>query len=269
MSDPNEATTALPQRDTPGVPGSPGAAEPTAYLGRTVDLGRTTDLGRTVGPERPWSSSGMAEPTAHLAGAAEPTAHWTGPTGGSTPTAVAGSTAGGPVGPPGAVPGGELRFGPGVPGAAAVPTWGQAGPARRPRPAWRRVVSVLSALCTVVLVVAVGFFIWQWLSPLEVEGVTVAVAEPAGNRCDVTVEVVATVRTNGNAGTIRYQWLRSGAAPGALVGERVGRGQRTVTLPLKWSFAGVGTTRETATVNIVEPSVAQASTEVRYVCRRR
>ncbi|MCI4066508.1 hypothetical protein MRQ36_29705 [Micromonospora sp. R77] len=144
------------------------------------------------------------------------------------------------------------------------------GPRRRGAAArWRRVVSVLSTLLTVALLVAVGFYLWQRISPLEVEGVTVAVPQPAGDRCDVTVDVVATVRTNGRGGVLRYQWFRSDAAPGSLLSERVGRGQRTVTLTLKWTFSGVGATRETATVNIIEPSPVQAGTAVDYRCRRR
>ncbi|MFC5945546.1 hypothetical protein ACFPZ4_29275 [Micromonospora harpali] len=216
-----------------------------------MDLGSTVGLGRTVGVGRTQVSGAGSEAT--VAGAVSSR------TVGVSTERVAAA-------------GGETRFGPGVPvGPPAAPAWPQsgAGAGVRSRSVWRRVVSVLSTLLTVVLLVAVGLFLWQRLSPLEIEGVTVAVVEPAGTRCDVTVEVAATVRTNGNAGTIRYQWLRSGSPPGALVSERVGRGQRSVSLPLKWSFTGVGTARETATVNIVEPSVTQAGTEVRYACRRR
>ncbi|WP_230688711.1 hypothetical protein [Micromonospora sp. WMMC415] len=165
--------------------------------------------------------------------------------------------------------GGEVRFGPGVPAAPpSAPAWPSPAPPPRRRPLWRRVTSVLSALLTLVLVAVVGLYLWQQFRPLEINGVTVAVPEPAGDRCDVTVDVVATVTTNGRAGEIRYQWLRSGSAPGAVLTERVGRGQRTVDLTLRWSFAGVGRTTETATVNITEPAPAQARTEVSYACRR-
>ncbi|MFI2665950.1 hypothetical protein [Micromonospora carbonacea] len=235
MSSPNEPTAAVP-----GV-GAVGGVEPTVGLGRTVDLGRTQVFG--AGPEATVAGPASARTV-----------------GASTEPAVT------------VAPGGETRFGPGVPvGPPVAPAWPQpgAGSGVRSRPVWRRLVSVLSTLLTVVLLVVVGLFLWQRLSPLEIEGVTVAVVEPAGSRCDVTVDVVATVRTNGNAGTIRYQWLRSGSPPGAMVSERVGRGQRSVGLPLRWSFTGVGSARETATVNIVEPSVTQAGTEVRYACRGR
>ena len=128
---------------------------------------------------------------------------------------------------------------------------------------------MLSTLLTVALLAAVGLHLWQRLSPLEVTGVTVTASQPAGDRCDVTVNVVATVSTNGRAGEIRYQWLRTGSAPGSLLTERVARGQRTVELTLRWAFSGVGTTTETATVNITSPSPVQAQTPVSYDCRRR
>ncbi|WP_433361548.1 hypothetical protein ACQPZX_28695 [Actinoplanes sp. CA-142083] len=160
----------------------------------------------------------------------------------------------------------EVRFGPGVPvPVPAAPAW--PGPAKRPRSPWRRLVSVLSSLLTLALLVVVGLYLWQRLRPLEVESATVSVPRPAGNRCDVTVDVVATVRTNGRSGVIRYQWIRTGAAPGAVLTEQVGRGQRTALLTLKWTFSGVGTTTETATVNIVEPSPLQAGTQVAYRCQ--
>ncbi|MFI5890414.1 hypothetical protein ACIA5D_09860 [Actinoplanes sp. NPDC051513] len=168
---------------------------------------------------------------------------------------------------PSARAGDELRFGPGVPlTPVASPGW--PAPAKRPRPLWRRLVSLLSSLLTLALVVVVGLYVWQRLSPLVVESATVAVPRPAGNRCDVTVDVVATVRTNGRSGVIRYQWFRSGSSPGAVLTEQVGRGQRTATLTLKWTFSGAGTTTETATVNITEPSPLQAGTQVAYRCRR-
>lgn len=150
---------------------------------------------------------------------------------------------------------------------AGAPAWPAGTAARRKRPIWRRLVSLVSSLLTLVLIGVVGFYIWQRLSPLEVEGVTVAVPQPAGNRCDVTVDVVATVRTNGRSGVIRYQWFRSDAPPGAILTEQVGSGQRTAALTLAWTFSGTGKATETATVNIIEPSPLQVGTQVEYRCQ--
>ncbi|GID32872.1 hypothetical protein [Paractinoplanes brasiliensis] len=159
----------------------------------------------------------------------------------------------------------ELRFGPGVPATpSAAPDWPTPAPAGRPL--WRRLVSVLSTLLTIVLIAVVGLYLWQRLRPLELESVTVAVPQPAGERCDVTVDVVATVRTNGRSGVIRYQWFRSDAPPGDVLTEQVGRGRSTATLTLRWTFSGVGSTTETATVNIIEPTPIRSGAEVAYRC---
>ncbi|TDB69556.1 hypothetical protein E1182_29595 [Micromonospora sp. KC721] len=82
----------------------------------------------------------------------------------------------------------------------------------------------------------------------------------------MTVEVIATVRTNGRPGVIEYRWQRSDAAPGAVLTEWVGWGQQSATLTLQWTFSGTGTARETATVILVTPAAPQASTEVSYAC---
>ena len=258
------------------------AAEPTVHLAGaepTVQLGAGEASTRSGGGD---ATVRLPDPdaTVHLGGAPTPGATTGYPRAATGyPRAAAGAvgvTAAGAyqevtanaragTGPSQPVPGGEVRFGPGVPATPpAAPAW----PAAARRPRWRTVVSVLSTLLTAALLVVVGLYVWQRLSPVEVEGVTVAVPQPAGDRCDVTVDVVATVRTNGRGGSIRYQWLRSDAPPGSLLTERVGRGQRSATLTLKWTFSGVGSTTETATVNIVEPSPVQAGTQVTYHCRQ-
>lgn len=170
------------------------------------------------------------------------------------------------AGPPAQRGGGEVRFGRGVE-AAAPSGWRRppTAPARPRRSPWRVLSSVLSSLLTIALLAAVGWYLWQRINPLEVTSVTVAVPEPPGEACDVTVDVVATVQTNGNAGTLKYQWLRSGEPSGSL-SEQVARGQRTVTLHLKWSFSGVGTTTETAKILINEPTPAQGETTFTYSC---
>ncbi|WNM38560.1 hypothetical protein RMN56_26010 [Micromonospora halotolerans] len=237
--------------------GAPGAAEPTLHFGATPD--RTGRFG----------APGAAEPTGHHT--AWPRQHPTGPAtaagGGSTAGAYREATVDARAAGGAPAPGGELRFGPGVPATPPpAPAWPAMPPARPSRPVWRRVVSVLSTLLTAALLVVVGLYLWQRLRPLEVEAVTVAVPRPPGVACDVTVDVVATVRTNGRGGVIRYQWFRSDAPPGGLLTERVGRGQRTATLTLRWTISGAGATVESATVNIVEPSPLQASTQIRYRC---
>jgi hypothetical protein len=251
----------------------------------TVHLGggATVDLGRGVPP----GGTGTDEATAYLRTEAPTTRHRTdgatyrtgayptrNPTSPEPTAAHPGRTTGAATVAPGRTgsgavrnAAGEVRFGPGVPTTPPpAPAWPTPAPPTRRRPLWRTATSVLSGLLTVALVVVVGLYLWQRLRPLEVGGVTLATPATAG--CDATVDVVATVTTNGRAGEIRYQWLRSGSAPGALLTERVGRGQRTAALTLRWTFNGVGSTTETATVNIVSPSPLQAQAPVVYDCRR-
>ncbi|MFY1593973.1 hypothetical protein [Micromonospora sp. WMMD737] len=276
-----ETTAFLPSRDATGylagTAPSPASGEATVHLAAgepTASLahGAATvrpDPGEATMPQRalgggpvPWPAARHAPEEWTARAAATEVGHVAG-TGRTTGTGP-GTPFGGPTG---AVPGGEVRFGPGVPTTPPpAPAW--PAPARRRSP-WRTVASVLSTLLTVALLAAVGLYLWQRISPLEVTGVTVTVPQPAGDRCDVTVDVVATVSTNGRAGVIRYQWLRTGSAPGSLLTERVGYGQRTVELTLRWAFSGVGSTSETATVNITSPAPVQAQTPVSYGCRRR
>ncbi|MFG1673389.1 hypothetical protein [Micromonospora sp. NPDC049282] len=296
MNRPEEPTEALPTHALPASSGTDHTVRlgPPAVPGPGGDA--TVRFGPPAGPGPGGDPTvhlagdpGVAEPTVHIGSpagdvhrGAEPTVHLTAPEPRAAPyrqarATPAGTTAGAyrePTvdartvsGVPAPAPGGELRFGPGVPATPPpAPAWPVAPPVRPTRPLWRRVVSVLSTVLTAALLVAVGLYLWQRLRPLEVEQVSVAVPRPAGVACDVTVDVVATVRTNGHAGTIRYQWFRSDAPPGALLSERVGGGQRTATLTLRWTFSGVGATTGTATVNIVEPSPVQAGTRVSYRC---
>jgi hypothetical protein len=235
-------------------------AVPTVYLGgpdTTVNISPSDRTAQLPGsnPAVPTVRVPPTAPTAQL-GEAAPTVRV------PDPAAPRGETA------PTVRNEGELRFGPGVPATpASAPGWPATAPGR-PRPLRRRLVSMLSSLLTLALVVVVGLYVWQRLRPLEVESVAVAVPRPAGDRCDVTVDVVATVRTNGRSGVIRYQWFRSDASPGGVLTESVGSGQRAATLTLKWTFNGIGTATETATVNIIEPSPIQAGTKVAYRCRR-
>ncbi|MBQ1026548.1 hypothetical protein [Micromonospora sp. C95] len=285
MNQPDDATEALPTQRVPAEPTVTLPAHPPSVTAPTVSLDGAEPTVSLDGAEPTVSLDG-AEPTVSLDGAeptvsldgAEPTLSLDGaeptlPLGGAgrdttaAKVTVSTRTGGTALPAPTVGPGGELRFGPGVPVAPpAAPAWpAPPAPPRRPSP-WRRLTTVLSALLSLALLTAAGLWIWQRLSPLEIGDVTASVPRPAGARCDVTVDVVATVRTNGRAGVIEYQWLRTGGAPGALLTERVGRGQRSVTLTLRWSFTGVGSTTETATVNIVSPAPAQAATEVRYAC---
>ncbi|WP_233257681.1 hypothetical protein [Micromonospora sp. S4605] len=259
-----ESTVDMGAAGRPGPAAWPAAAESSQPTHPTGGATTAAGTGTLYGPRTVAATPGSTGP----AGATTPGGTGT-PTSGraGAPTPGRAGAAAGASGAAAVPAGGEVRFGPGVPATPpAAPAW-PAPPPRRPRSVWRTVTSVLSTLLTLALLAAVGIYLWQRISPLEITGVTVAVPEPAGDRCDVTVDVVATVRTNGRGGVIEYQWLRSGSPPSNVLTERVGRGQRSVDLTLEWTFTGVGSTRQTATVNITSPAPMQAQTEVAYDCR--
>jgi hypothetical protein len=140
-------------------------------------------------------------------------------------------------------------------------------PAKRIKP-WRaRIIGILSALVTLVLIVYVGYQIIQRLVPLRVGGATVALAEPLGDKCDVQAKVIGTIRTNGAAGTITYRWLTSDGKTTSILQEQVNLGTEHVQVPLLWKFSGQSTIQAKATLQILTPSELEASTEFTYSCR--
>lgn len=140
-------------------------------------------------------------------------------------------------------------------------------PARRRRP-WRaRILGIMSTIVTLVLLAWVGYQIVQRLIPLRVGGVTVALSEPLGDKCDVQAKVVGTIRTNGAAGTISYRWITSDGKTTAILNEQVNLGTSQVQVPLLWTFSGKSTIRAKATLHILSPSETQAATEFTYSCK--
>lgn len=143
----------------------------------------------------------------------------------------------------------------------------QQPPMKRRKP-WRaRILGVMSAIVTLVLVLYVGYQIIQRLIPLRLSGVTVALAEPLGDKCDVQAKVVGTIRTNGAAGTITYRWLTSDGKTTSILAEQVNLGTSQVQVPLLWTFSGKSTVRAKATLHILNPSEVEAATEFTYSCR--
>jgi hypothetical protein len=75
---------------------------------------------------------------------------------------------------------------------------------------------LLSGLLTFGIASAVlGVLYWRSLDPLMVTAASVAPAQPLNGSCDLTVDVVGTVETNGRGGTVTYQWIRSERAESA------------------------------------------------------
>jgi hypothetical protein len=170
-----------------------------------------------------------------------------------------------------------IRFGRGVatPRApqemAPAPAWqGSTAPypiAQRPNRTRRRVISILSGVLTVVLLALVGYYIVQRLTPLQLTGVAVGVAQPLGNACDVQVDVVGTVTSNGGSGPFTYRWIRSDGAATGVFTQEVSFGTEATQVHLLWKFSGKGTLKAKATLQILTPQLAEASTEFTYNCK--
>jgi hypothetical protein len=157
----------------------------------------------------------------------------------------------------------NLRFGPGAdtrPGARPAT-------ATRRRRRRGRLRTIASALLTLAILAGVGGYLWwQRQNPLVVTAAVVAPAQPPGEECDVTVDVVGTVQTNGRGGTVTYQWVRSDGEASAVLDQSVPNGSGSTQVHLFWSFSGEGSYDATATLKILAPTPMEASGEFTYRC---
>ena len=241
--------------NTPQKP-RPGDDDPT----RTVRLGQDDDPTRTVRLGRRPDRTERLSPPAEADDATF-----------LDPTAWAGPAATQPITDPPEderpederpLADGELRrFGPGVPPAAAAVWHGVAEPGR-PRRRRRR----LLVLVVLLLLAVLGLLAWRWYAPaLAVTGVTAA-TDPAGPSCGGTAVITATATTNGQAGTVRYRWLRSDGTSSGELSQSVPGGSRQTDLVLRWTFDGRGTLAATATVEILAPGERSAAAAFTYSC---
>jgi hypothetical protein len=124
---------------------------------------------------------------------------------------------------------------------------------------------VLFALLVLAAVIAY-LLLWR-PDPLVLTGAEVAPAAPPGQACDVTVDVVGTIHTNGLAGTIHYRWLRSdGESTGPLT-QTAEAGQPVVQAHLLWTLSGKGRYPASATLEISQPQPMSATGGFTYSCR--
>jgi hypothetical protein len=161
-----------------------------------------------------------------------------------------------------------VRFGPGVPAAATVPGWssptsstgrGTATRARRPR----RWVGGLLTLLIVAGVVA--FLLLRGGSSVAVQRVDVR-AVPATASCDTTVDVVGTLVTDGSAGSVRYQWVRSDGQTSEVLTQTIASGVTSTDVHLQWSVTGQGRLAATATLRVLDPAPTEGSGGFTYSC---
>ncbi len=171
---------------------------------------------------------------------------------------------------------GLLRVGPGVPPperptATAVGVWrGAVAPPEWLRPRRRRrVLRELRryALAGTLLLAVLGYLLWQRTGPeLRVEGVAVSASTVGPADCGETVEVVAVVRTNGGAGSLSYQWVRSDGGATEAREERLPRDRDEARLRLLWTFQGEGTMEAVAELRIIVPTRLSAAAHISYRC---
>lgn len=168
----------------------------------------------------------------------------------------------------------NLRFGQGVP--PAPPAWQLAAqpapPPRRKKPIGKRIAAFFSALTTVALLVIAGYVAWNWWqersNAVQVTKVTVTpVVPPVTAECNVNVDVVGLIETDGQAGIIKYEWLRNDGETSGLLEQAVKKGERSVQVHLFWRFQGKGSREAEATLRILEPSAVQGSSKFTYSCK--
>ncbi|WP_327673639.1 hypothetical protein [Kitasatospora sp. NBC_00458] len=264
--------------------GAPATGGPDAEA--TVGLEDTEAASATFLDPRAWGgapapgeSVTLAEPPAPAPGTVPPAPGTVPPAPGADPSAsaVPGVTAAlGATAASGASPGegaeddrpfapGELRrFGPGVPPQAAAVWHGRAVPGAE-QPRRRRALRWLVPVAVAAAVLA--FLFWRFQGPaLEVTGVGVTTADPAGPGCGGTAVVTAVLETRGGAGTVRYRWLRSDGTTSGEIRQDVRSGTHRTELVLRWSFEGRGSFDATATLEILAPQARTAATSFPYRC---
>jgi hypothetical protein len=151
-------------------------------------------------------------------------------------------------------------------GTAVLPDtrWPTPPPRPRKRRRWRAAVS---ALITAAILGAAGVIFWQRTHDhLNVTAVAVAPAHLPGSQCNVTVNVVGTITTNGLGGTVSYQWIRGGGLTSRINAVTAARGHATVQVVLQWSFHGSGTYHAAARLRVLTPDVTSAQTAFTYSC---
>jgi hypothetical protein len=117
-----------------------------------------------------------------------------------------------------------------------------------------------------VVAAVLGYLLLYKPARLAVLGATVTAANP-GRACDVTVDVVGSVHTNGQPGTITYQWTRSDGETTGPLTQSVDAGATSTDVHLLWKLAGRGRYAAHATLRVVDPTPVQADGGFSYDCR--
>jgi hypothetical protein len=164
------------------------------------------------------------------------------------------------------------RIGPGVPAAQKEPgtsgidpataaAW-HGAPPRKPRRALLR--GWLLPLA--VLVGVIILLLWRHIGgQLSVSGVAASAGTPSIG-CDSTETITATLRTNGDGGTVVYRWVRSDGTVSDALRQPVNDGTEQVDVVLRWAFSGQGSMHALATIDVESPDTASAVASFAYNC---
>lgn len=162
-----------------------------------------------------------------------------------------------------------------------APAWAAAGPQepepgaveeRVPRGRWR-----LPAALGVAGILLAAFAGLQLLGragpaaplPLQVTGVTAATvpADGTGHCPQAVITLHATIRTNGGAGTIRYEWLQPDGRPSGPGQVAVAAGRRSAAVSLGLAYRGGQPAQGVAALHVLGPDdVYSAPLPVSYRC---
>lgn len=181
------------------------------------------------------------------------------------PTANSQETLNRPVeAPPGAAAGGAPTRTEGE----SAPSWTSISGSTPPPPRRSGRIAVLVAALVAGLILAgvVGWFVLR-SSDLQVLDATVVPATGSSASCDATVDLTGTIRTNGQAGTITYSWLRSDGIETERRSEILEEGATSVDVHLLWQITGRGYLPAAATLRVIEPTPREARADFVYDCR--
>ncbi|HEY2793351.1 MAG TPA: hypothetical protein VGJ28_13385, partial [Micromonosporaceae bacterium] len=84
--------------------------------------------------------------------------------------------------------------------------------------------------------------------------------------CDTEFDVTGTIATNGKAGNVTYEWLRSDGQNSGVLTESVAAGQKSTVVHLYWTFTGHGSVTARATLRVLTPNKVEQSAEFPYSC---
>jgi hypothetical protein len=135
---------------------------------------------------------------------------------------------------------------------------------------WGYATRVLSGIVTLAIIGVAVWTGWQWWQHMHdqvaVGNVSVAPAQLFDGTCDVQYDIVGTITTNGKAGTIAYEWLRSDGQQSGTLKQSVTAGQTSTTVHLYWKFTGKGSMTATATLRVLDPTQIDGAAQFLYSC---